>query len=55
MVRCEIGGQEEKFQNPNLFPDVEFPNLFHPKEDKILIILKTKFTLLPIRGAEKST
>ena len=55
MVRCEIGGQKAKFQIPDLFPDMEFPNLFHLKEDQILIILKKKFTLLPIRGAEKST
>ena len=40
MVSCEIGGQKVKFQIPDLFPDVEFPNLFHLKEDKILIILK---------------
>ena len=53
-VRCEIGGQKAKFQIPDLFPDVKFPNQFHLKEDKILIILKKKFTLLPIWGAEKS-
>ena len=40
MVRCVIGGQKAKFQIPNLFSNVEFPNLFHLKEDKILIILK---------------
>ena len=45
MVRSEIGGQKAKFQIPDLFPDMEFPNLFHLKEHKIL----------PIRGAKEST
>jgi len=45
----------KKFQIPDYFPDVEFPNLFHLTELEILMILEKKFILLLIRGAEKST
>ena len=44
----------KEFQIPDLFPDLEFPNLAHLKELGILMIVKKKFILLPIRGAEKS-
>ena len=46
MVRSEIGGQKAKSQIPDLFPDMEFPNLFHLKEHKILMNLKKNILYL---------
>ena len=43
-MRSEIGGQKAKSQIPDLFPDMEFPNLFHLKEHKILMNLKKNYT-----------